>query len=65
MKLDKLNQALGKYNKAAVAREMGITRSSLCKKLKGVSKISLAEAAKLKGILRLTDDETKDIFFED
>lgn len=65
MRLDKLNEVLSIYNKSAVAEKMGISRSLLCHKLKGTTKISLAEASMLISILRLSDEEARNIFFDE
>ena len=49
----------------AIAEEMGISRQTLYLKMKGERDFKSSEVFKLCGILRLTDEEKRLIFFAD
>ena len=64
MKLDKLRKVLEPYSTNAIAKELGVTRQGLYNKLEGKTRIRLDEAAILKRLTRMTDEEACDIFFD-
>ncbi len=50
-------------NIEAVAKSIGIDRSSLYRKLNNLEKITVGEAAKIKDVLDITNEEAIEIFF--
>lgn len=50
-------------NIEAVAKSIGIDRSSLYRKLNNLEKITVGEAAKIKKVLDITNEEAIEIFF--
>lgn len=67
MNLKYLNDriALSHIPITAIAEEMGISRQTLYLKMKGERDFKSSEVFKLCGILRLTDEEKRLIFFAD
>lgn len=49
-------------NVEKVAEAIGITRTSLYRKLNNAEKITIGEAVKMKNVLSLTNEEATDIF---
>lgn len=47
----------------AIAEELGLSRQSLYNKMKGEREFKTSEVTKLCGILRLTDEEKRLVFF--
>ena len=47
----------------AIAEELGLSRQSLDNKMKGEREFKTSEVTKLCGILRLTDEEKRLVFF--
>lgn len=67
MDLEKLNDFLNKSKlpKAAIAKELGISRNSFYKRLSGDIVFSNSELNRLAILLRMTANEILDIFFSD
>lgn len=49
-------------NVEMLAKEIGINRASLYRKLNNAEKITIGEAARIKDVLNMTDSEAHDIF---
>ena len=50
-------------NVDSVASKMGLSRASLYRKLRGGEKITIGEAAKIRDVLNLSEEEATAIFF--
>lgn len=51
-------------NVKTLSTKMGITPSTLYRKLDGTARITIGEARVIKEALELTSDEARDIFFD-
>lgn len=49
-------------NVEMLAKEIGINRASLYRKLNNAEKITIGEAVRIKDVLNMTDSEAHDIF---
>ena len=50
-------------NLYSVSSKMGLSRASLYRKLRGGEKITIGEAAKIRDVLNLSEEEATAIFF--
>lgn len=66
MNLKLLNQTLDerKVNLSDLAAKMGISRTSLYNKLEGKSPLVVPEMNTIRAVLRLTEEESKRIFWD-
>jgi plasmid maintenance system antidote protein VapI len=64
MKLNKLKAKIIEIgiNVDALAMKIGVNRSTLYRKLNNFDSITIGEAAKMKDVLGMTDEEAIDIF---
>ncbi len=51
------------FSQGTLAREAGIDRSTLYRKMKAGNSFTIGEANKISGILKLSKDEAMEIFF--
>lgn len=65
MKINKLKGKIteNQLNYEQVAKELGLTITTINKKMNGKTDFKLVEAEKLSNLLHLTDAEKLDIFF--